>query len=83
MILGYKVSDIENVPLGFVGKKIETANYQKYVVKGDLTKNAVVDEWIKIWESDLKRTYVSDFEVYGEKAQNPTDGEAEIYINVK
>lgn len=83
MILGYKVSDIDNVPLGFVGKKIEAANYQKYVAKGDLTKNAVVDEWMKIWKSDIKRTYMSDFEVYGQKAQNPTSGEAEIYINVK
>ncbi|WP_028889313.1 GyrI-like domain-containing protein [Tenacibaculum ovolyticum] len=83
MILGYKVSDIDNVPLGFVGKRIEAANYQKYVAKGDLTKNAVVDEWMKIWESDIKRAYTSDFEVYGEKAQNPTNGEAEIYINVK
>ncbi len=83
MILGYKVSDIENVPFGFIGKKIEVANYQKFEAKGDLTKDAVVNEWMKIWNSDIDRVYSSDFEVYGEKAQDPTNGEAEIFIVVR
>ena len=82
MILGYKVSDLNKVPLGLVGKKIEAANYQKYIAKGDLTKNAVVDVWGEIWNSEIKRSYMSDFEVYGVKSQYPTNGEAEIYISL-
>lgn len=83
MILGYRVEDLEVIPEGMIGKKIETSSYEKFVAKGDLTKTAVVDEWMKIWNSDINRTYTSDFEVYGSKAQNPTNGEAEIFIAVQ
>ncbi|WP_299157458.1 GyrI-like domain-containing protein [uncultured Tenacibaculum sp.] len=82
MILGYRVENLEAIPEGMMGKKIETSNYEKFTAKGDLTKTAVVDEWMKIWNSDINRTYTSDFEVYGSKAQNPTNGEAEIFIAV-
>ena len=83
MILGYRVENLEGVPEGMIGKKIENSSYEKFVAKGDLTKTAVVDEWMKIWNSDIDRTYTSDFEVYGSKAQDPTNGEAEIFIAVK
>ncbi len=83
MILGYQVTDLENIPEGMVGKRIESASYEKFVAKGDLTKDAVVNEWMKIWNSEIDRAYTSDFEVYGEKAQDPTNGEAEIFISVK
>ncbi|KAB1159668.1 AraC family transcriptional regulator [Tenacibaculum aiptasiae] len=83
MILGYEVENLESIPEGMIGKKIEASSYEKFVAKGDLTKTAVVDEWMKIWNSDINRTYTSDFEVYGSKAQDPTNGEAEIFIAVQ
>jgi len=81
-ILGYKVYNLNEIPDGMIGKNIETATYTKFTAKGDLTKNAVVEEWQKIWTSNLDRTYISDFEMYGEKAINPTNGEADIYIGI-
>lgn len=81
-ILGYKVWSLDNVPNGMLGKEINKASYTKYTAKGDLTDNAVVDEWTKIWNADLNRTYKADFEVYDEKASNPTNGEADIYIGI-
>ena len=51
--------------------------------KGDLTKGAVYETWSKIWNADLDRTFTADFEVYGEKAQNPTDAEVEIFVAIK
>ncbi|CAL2101142.1 AraC family transcriptional regulator [Tenacibaculum sp. 190130A14a] len=83
MILGYRVENLENLPENMVGTKIEASNYEKYIAKGDLTKDAVVNEWMKIWNSDSKRTYTADFEVYGEKAQDPKNGEAEIFIAIE
>ncbi|NJB72230.1 putative transcriptional regulator YdeE [Saonia flava] len=82
-ILGYKVWSLDTIPEGMVGKEIEPATYTKFTAKGDLTDNAVKDEWDKIWNTDLNRTYISDFEVYGKKAIDPTHGEADIYIGVK
>lgn len=82
MILGYEVADLNEIPEEMMGKKIEASNYERFVAKGDLTKEAVVNEWMKIWNSDIDRAYASDFEVYGDKAQDPTNGEAEIFIAV-
>jgi predicted transcriptional regulator YdeE len=32
---------------------------------------------------DLGRTFTADFEIYGEKAQDPSDAEVDILIAVK
>jgi predicted transcriptional regulator YdeE len=82
-ILGYKVNSLNEIPEGMAGKKMEATTYAKFTAKGDLTDNAVIDEWNKIWNTDLDRTYTADFEAYGEKAINPKNGEAEIYVAVK
>ncbi|PCJ98234.1 MAG: AraC family transcriptional regulator [Flavobacteriaceae bacterium] len=82
-ILGYKVWSLDQIPEGMVGKEVAGAAYTKFTAKGDLTNNAVIDEWGKIWNSNLNRTYTADFEMYGEKAVDPTNGEADIYIAVE
>ena len=81
-VLGYKVSSLATVPEGMKGVKINDAEYTKLVAKGDLTEDAVVNEWLKVWNMDIDRTYATDFEVYGEKAQNPKNGEADIFVGV-
>lgn len=82
-ILGFQVTDLNSIPEGMVGVTILKSNYQKFMAKGDLTKNAVVDKWMDIWNMDLNRTYTADFELYGKKAEDPTNGEVDIYIAVK
>ena len=82
-ILGCKVENDTNPPKGMVAITIEEGNYAQFTAKGDLTKGAVYEEWAKIWNTDLDRSYSSDFEVYGEKAQNPTDAEVEIFVALK
>ncbi|PIE50950.1 MAG: AraC family transcriptional regulator [Flavobacteriales bacterium] len=82
-ILGCKVENTAIIPNGMVAKTIEGGNYTKFIAKGDLTKGAVYEEWSKIWNADLDRLYTTDFEIYGEKAQNPTDAEVEILVAVK
>ncbi len=82
-ILGCKVENLDIIPNGMIAKKIEGGNYTKFVTKGDLTKGAVYKEWENIWNSKLDRKYSADFEVYGEKAQNPQDAEVDIYVAIK
>ncbi len=81
-LLGCRVSTLETIPEGMVGKTIESANYTKFVAKGDLAHGVVLDTWIKIWNSDLPRNYTADFEVYGPNAQNPENAEVTIFIAV-
>jgi len=81
-ILGCKVSSSEVVPEGMVLKEISAGDYQHQTVKGNLMQGAVVEAWMKIWDSTIPRIYTSDFEVYGATAQDPTNGEMEIYLAV-
>lgn len=78
-----RVNSLENIPDGMSGKSFGGGNYLKTTAKGDLTKGLIVNEWSKIFAMDLKRVYTADFEVFGEKAQNPVDAEVDFFIAVK
>ena len=80
MVIGCNVSNLDNVPEDMTVKMVPASNYAKFIAKGDLTKDAVINTWMDIWKTDLKRAYTTDIEIYGEKAIDPTNGEAEILI---
>ncbi|MFC4685847.1 GyrI-like domain-containing protein [Epilithonimonas pallida] len=82
-ILGCKVKNLDTIPVGMVGKSIKGGNYVKFSTKGDLMKDLVINKWFEIWEMDLNRLFTEDFEVFGEKAQNPADAEIDILIAIK
>ena len=82
-ILGCKVRNLDTIPIGMIGKTFEEATYTRYIAKGNILQGIVFNEWTKIWNSDLERTFTADFEVYGEKAQNPENAEVDIFIAVK
>lgn len=82
-ILGCRVENLDNIPEGMVGKSFDGGNYIKFTAKGNLTEDLVINEWFKIWNMDLNRAFTADFELYGERAQNPSDAEVAILIAVK
>lgn len=82
VILACEVSSTMKVPEGMVSHTIEGGNFKKFIAQGALDDGIVIKEWIKIWNSPLDRAYTSDFEVYGEKAQDPKNAEVPIYIRV-
>lgn len=79
-ILGCKVESLDVVPENMIGKTIESANYKELIAKGNLSEGIVFNRWLEIWNSDLDRSFTADFEVYGEKTQNPEKAEVAIYI---
>lgn len=81
-ILGCVVDNLDNIPEGMKGKTIENSNYATFTAQGKLSEGIVYNEWLKIWESNLERTFTSDFEVYGQKAQDPENAEVAIYIAI-
>ena len=81
-IIGYRVNSLENIPAGMVSKEILSTDYQVFTAKGKFPE-AVQQTWGKIWNSNLERSYQTDFEVYGAKSQNMNDAEVEIFISVK
>lgn len=82
-ILGCKVENLETIPNGMVGKSFDGGTYSKTTAKGDLMQGLVVNQWSKIFEMELDRTYDADFEIFGGKAQNPTSAEVEFYVGIK
>ena len=82
-LLGCEVENLNIIPKGMIGKEFEGGSYRKFTAKGDLVKGAVFGEWSKIWEMDLERVYTADFDAYGEKAQNPTNAEVDIFVAIK
>ncbi|MEM8968749.1 MAG: effector binding domain-containing protein, partial [Bacteroidota bacterium] len=82
-VLGCKVTSLDTIPKGMVGKSFDGGKYIETSAKGDLTQGLVVNQWMKIWEMDLDRRYTADFEVFGSKAQNPQDAEVDFLVAVK
>lgn len=82
-ILGCRVSSLEEIPEGMIGQSFERGNYGEFISKGDLLQGIVYTTWTEIWEKDLDREFTADFEVYGEKVQNPIDAQVNIYIALK
>ncbi|MFS4468213.1 GyrI-like domain-containing protein [Maribacter sp. 2210JD10-5] len=82
-ILGCQVSTLDDIPHGMIGAEFTAGNYKKYVAKGNLKEGLVYNAWTEIWSADLNRTFTADFEVYGEKAQDPTHAEVEIFVGIQ
>ncbi len=83
IILGCKVSKLNDIPEGFTGRSISGGNCSVFTATGKISEGIVFHEWVKIWNSGISRAYTADFEVYSEKAQNPEDAAIEIFIAMK
>ena len=82
-ILGCRVENLDEIPVGMIGKSIVGGKYFKTSTKGDLMQGLIVKKWEKIFGMDLDRTYVADFEIYGKKAQNPSAAEVDVFVGIK
>ncbi|MCH5720962.1 GyrI-like domain-containing protein [Niabella hibiscisoli] len=82
-LLGCRVNSLENVPDGLTCKTVPEGNYTLFTAKGNLTQGAVYNEWINIWNNPLDRAFTADFEIYGAKANNPENGEVDIFVALK
>jgi predicted transcriptional regulator YdeE len=66
-----------------IGQEFKKANYSTFTAKGNLNEGVVYNAWLEIWKQDINRTFVADFEVYDERAQNPTDATVDIFVGVQ
>lgn len=83
-LLGYKVSSTDNVPtnLSLAIKEIENSKYNKYISEGELPYS-VGKTWAHIWQSNINRRYLADFDVYGEEAKNPQNAKITTFLSIK
>ena len=86
-LIGAKVKDGAAAPSNMVAKRIEGGEYAVIASeKGPLPK-IVPAAWQKIFaledKGKLKRAYRADFELYDQRAQDPQDGQIDIYLGLK
>jgi len=82
-VIGYETTNLDNIPEGMKGITIEGGQYVMLIAKGKLSEGIVIQEWSKVWQSDLPRTYKADFEVYLARNNNPDNAEVLIFVGVK
>ena len=82
-ILGCRVDKLDDIPDGMAGKSFGGGTYVTLSERGDLMNGMIVKQWEKIFGMELNRAYMADFEVFGEKARNPSDAEVDFYVSVR
>ena len=60
--------------------KIPAGRYAKFVIYGDMVQ-AVSQAWKEIWQMDLPRAFVCDFEEYQDDSME--NAEIHIYVGLK
>ncbi len=75
-----EVENTDKMPKETVSFIIPAGNYAKFIVKGDM-HTAVAEFWQKLWELDLPRTFICDFEEYQDG--NTENAEIHIYIGIQ
>lgn len=59
---------------------IPAQQYKKFTAKGVMT-GCVTETWKEIWNSNIKRNFGFDFEIYDERSQDWNNAEVDIYIS--
>ena len=80
-ILGHKVSSLDPIPEGFIGKHISDKKYKEFISKGKLPE-CVLNTWETIWNTKIDRKYTADFDVYNPLTMNPKNAEVITYVSI-
>lgn len=85
--IGEEVSSFENVASNFQTLTIPAAQYQKFTTKAGKMPDVIIEAWQQIWQMSTKdlggeRAYVADFEVYDQRAVDPTQAIVDVYIGI-
>ena len=86
--VGEEVDSLKEIPDGFETLIIPPSNYTKFECGPGGMPAVCIDAWKKIWkmqEADFggMRTYITDFEIYDERAKDYGNAILDIYIGVK
>lgn len=87
--VGEQVKSIENQDLEkFSSLVIPAQNYKKITSTRGKIPDIVIATWQEIWrmsDEDFggQRSYLADFEVFDQRAENPESAEIDIYIGLK
>lgn len=86
-IVGQVVKDGTAAPNGLVVKQLPAGKYAVFTTEVGPFAKVIPDAWQRIFkleeEGKLKRAYKTDFEIYDQRAQNPQNGQVDIYVGLE
>ena len=77
--IGYRAESAETIPQNMTHVQIQASDYAILSAAG-AQPQALIETWKSIWESDLDRSYKTDFEVYGPRFFE--DGINEVLVHI-
>ncbi|WP_159800633.1 GyrI-like domain-containing protein [Flavobacterium sp. MK4S-17] len=80
--IGCRVAAGSLAPEGMENIVIPPGNYKIITAKGKMP-DCVADAWRTIWNSDIKRAYKADFEIYDGESFDWNNAEIAIFISVE
>lgn len=86
-ILGAKVADDAKAPDGMVKRKVEKGRFAVFTSERGPLQEVVPALWKRIWATPTAelgggRLFQADFEVYGESAMDPSNGQMDAYVGI-
>merc|ERR1711964_255218 len=82
VIVGHKVSGDAEAPTGMVAVDIPEEGYQCFTSAKGAMPGVVIDTWKQIWgNSDIRRSYVADYELYDHRAKDPSNAQVDVFIH--
>jgi len=86
-LLGARVTSIEHLPAGMSYIKVVAGPYAVLTTGKGPVVEVLQAEWRKIWglqpaQLGGRRAFVTDYEVYDQRASNPQDSQVEIHIGL-
>ena len=80
-ILGCEVSNLDEIPEGLVGKVIPESKYAVFTTQGEFPQG-LITAWGVVWQSNISRSYTTDFELYRSDFHPITNPEVKINISI-
>ncbi|MFC2049239.1 GyrI-like domain-containing protein, partial [Chlamydiota bacterium] len=84
-IIGCRVSKVENLPSGLDFAVVPEQKYALYTSRG-LFPQSLIKTWTEIWESQLKRAFKADFEVYSPRTEEKCfigdEKEVQVFVGI-
>ncbi len=81
-ILGCEVSSLDEIPSGLVGKVIPESKFAVFTTKGEFPQG-LIDVWHAVWQSNIHRSYTTDFELYKSDFHPQNNPKVKVYIAIE
>jgi predicted transcriptional regulator YdeE len=86
--LGTRVTSVDGLPAGMSYRKVAAGRYAVIITEKGPVQKVVPAAWQSLWKLPPnylggKRAFLTDYEIYDERAADPQDAQVEFHIGLK